>query len=320
MGVVDINIKLKNEISRVRSFNRYYTNVLGLIDQHILKSEFSLSEVRVLHEIEKTENCTSKLLSDTLSMDAGYLSRIIKKFEGYGFLRREKSSSDGRAYNLYITDLGRERMTELNNASSMQIAGLLKPLSELDREFLVGHMAAIEGLLTQGTGIKLGDVSIRADIRPGDIGYITYMHGWIYAEEYGYPPEFEGFVAESLYRFIQSFWPGRDRLWCAEHDGRIVGCVGVASRGERAEFRWLLTDPHYRGIGLGGRLLREAIAFARAAGYKTLCLDAASDLDAALAMFRKAGFTKRGERSNGTWRNGLTEVEMEMKLCGEELK
>lgn len=309
-----MNMKLKTEISLIRSFNRFYTNILGLIDQHILKSEFSLSEVRVLHEIEKTENCTSKMLSDTLYMDMGYLSRIIRKFEKCGFIRKEQSAIDGRAYNLYITDTGRERMTQLNNASSRQIAHLLKPLPEIDCGFLAAHMTAIETLLTEGRNVNPQDITIRTKIRPGDIGYITYLHGYIYQEEYGYSTAFEHYVADSFVQFISQYQPGSNRLWCAEHHGNIIGCIGIAGHSERAQLRWFLVDPHYRGLGLGKRLLQEAIAFSREAGYQTLFLDTTNDLDAAIAMYQKAGFKKCGEKPNDTWRKGLLELEFEMNL------
>lgn len=309
-----MNMKMKTEVALIRRFNRFYTNILGLVDQHILKSEFSLSEVRVLHEIEKTENCTSKLLSDTLFMDMGYLSRIIKKFEKCGYLRKEQSSSDGRAYNLYITEEGRERMTGLNNASSRQIAQLLKPLPEIDRTTLVSSMTGIETLLTEGRSVDPENITIRTEIHSGDIGYITYLHGRLYQEEYGYSTVFEQHVADSFVQFMTGYDPAKDRLWCAEYHGNLVGCIGIASHGERAQLRWFLVDPHYRGFGLGKKLLDEAIRFAREAGYRTIYLDTTNDLDTAISMYQKAGFQKCGEKQNDAWRRGLLELEYEMEL------
>lgn len=309
-----MDMKTKTEIGVIRNFNRFYTNILGLIDQHILKSEFSLSEVRVLHEIEKTENCTSKMLSETLMMDEGYLSRIIKKFEKRGFLRREQSKEDKRAYNLYITDTGRKRMNELNNASSSQIADLIRPLTERERTLLASKMTWIETILSDGKTIRLDDISIRSDIHPGDMGYITYMHGWIYHEEYGYSPAFESYVAESFYQFAKNYRAEKEHLWCAEHNGNIVGCIGIAEHGSRAQLRWFLLDPHYRGIGLGKMLLNEALAFAKNAGYESIYLDTTSDLDTAISMYQKAGFVKTKEKPNDSWRKGLMELEFEMQL------
>lgn len=311
---VNMNMKMKTEIGLIRSFNRFYTNILGLVDQHLLKSEFSLSEVRILHEIEKREYCTSKALADMLSMDTGYLSRIIKKFEGLGFINKERSSDDGRAYNLYITNAGRERMTELNNASSGQIATILSPLPEIDRTHLVGNMTTVETLLTNGNNITLENIEIRTETCPGDVGFITFMHGWIYQEEYGYSTAFEGYVAESFYQFLLNFNAEKDRLWCAEHNGNIVGCIGIVGHGERAQLRWFLTDPHYRNIGLGKKLLNEAISFARKAQYSAIFLDTTEDLDKAISLYQKIGFVKISQKPNDNWRKGLVETRMEMIL------
>lgn len=309
-----MNKNLKHSISIIRSFNRYYTNVLGLLDQHILESDLSLSEVRVLHEIEKTEKCTSKMLSDILCMDAGYLSRILKKFYKMDLLIKEKSSKDGRAQYLYLTSAGKEKMYDLNNSSDEQIAQIIKPLAENDRNCLVQNMTSVETILTNGANIKLEDINIRTDIRPGDIGYITHMHGWIYQEEYEYSIAFEAYVAESFYKFLIKYNPENDRLWCAEHNGNIIGCIGIVGGGESAQLRWFLVAPHYRSIGLGKKLLKEALDFVKVKNYKSVYLDTTNDLDKAISMYKRIGFIKKLEKSNNSWREGLTELEFEMKL------
>lgn len=313
-GYFGMNKNLKNSVSIIRSFNRYYTNVLGLLDQYILESDLSLSEVRVLHEIEKTKQCTSRMLVDILCMDAGYLSRILKKLYEMGLLTKEKSSEDGRAQYLYLTSEGKEKMDDLNNSSDKQIAKMIKPLAEVDRNCLVQNMTSIETILTNGASIKLDDINIRTDVRPGDIGYITYMHGWIYREEYGYSTVFEGYVAESFYKFLLNYNPDNDRLWCAEYNGNIIGCIGIVGHGERAQLRWFLLDPHYRGIGLGRKLLKESLNFAKVKNYKSVYLDTTNDLDKAISMYTRAGFVKKLEKINNSWRENLTELEFEMKL------
>jgi len=309
-----MNKKLKDRVSIIRSFNRYYTNILGLLDQHLLESDLSLSEVRVLHEIEKTEQCTSKMLVDILCIDAGYLSRILKKFYKMGLLTKEKSTEDGRAQYLYLTLEGKEKMDELNNSSDEQIVQIIKPLTEIDKNCLVQNMTSIETILTDSANIKLEDITIRTDIRPGDIGYITYMHGWIYGEEYGYSTAFEGYVAESFQKFLLNYNPDNDRLWCAEHNGNIIGCIGIVDHGERAQLRWFLINPHYRRIGLGKKLLQELLDFAEMKNYRSIYLDTTSDLDKAISMYTRVGFIKKLETANNSWREDLTELEFEMKL------
>ncbi|MEE0775696.1 MAG: MarR family winged helix-turn-helix transcriptional regulator [Bacillota bacterium] len=204
--------KTQNQVSIIRKFNRYYTNILGLLDHHILESDLSLSEVRVLHEINKTEKCTSKMLADILCMNAGYLSRILKRFGNMGLLKKEQSPDDGRALYLHLTDKGKKTMSLLNNRSDEQIEKMIKPLSDIYKEELVKNMTSIETILTDGEEIRNDDISIRTEIKAGDVGYITSMHGWIYKEEYNYTTVFEGYVAKSFCEFLLNYNPLKDRL------------------------------------------------------------------------------------------------------------
>lgn len=305
---------LKRKVDIVRSFNRYYTNVLGLLDKHILESDFSLSEVRILHEIEKTEDCTSKKLAEILCMDSGYLSRILKQFQKYGLIGKRQSCEDGRSQFLYLTQSGKEKMDELNARSDEQICNLIQALSEANKSRLVQDMTSIENVLTAGKNIKSEDITIRYNIKPGDAGYIIYMHGWIYKQEYNYTTAFEGYVAQSFYDFLIRYNADRDRLWVAEHNGEIIGCIGIVGHGDRAQLRWFLLHPNYRCIGLGKRLLNEAIEFCRGKGYKAAYLDTTDDLDKAIGMYTKVGFVKVAEKENHIWTDNLMELEFELNL------
>lgn len=162
--------------------------------------------------------------------------------------------------------------------------------------------------------ISLEDISIRTDLRAGDAGYIIYMHGRIYKEEQNYGRIFEAYVAKTFFDFLLSYDPAKDRVWIAEHEGRIIGCIAIVNRGEKAQLRWVLLEKEYRGIGLGKKLLEQAIAFARDTGYKLLYLETTDDVKRALGMYEKAGFVRVGETPNDTWRENVLELEYEMKL------
>ncbi len=142
-----LKAKLKNEVGSVRAFNRYYTNILGLLDRHILGGPFSLSEVRVLHEIAKTENCTARVLSETLVAGPRYLSRILTSFQKSGLIEKCRSPADGRAQYLTLSPAGRSEIDALDAKSDEQIAGILSPLPEEQREELVRCMKRIEQIL-----------------------------------------------------------------------------------------------------------------------------------------------------------------------------
>ena len=302
------------QVETIRAFNRYYTNVLGLLDQSILESGYSLAEARVLHEIALVQPCTATALSASLSMDAGYLSRVLKRLEDASLLIRERSAADGRASSLRLSSEGERALAELNRRSDEQISELISGLSEGGRRELIRSMTCIETVLTPGTALKPDDICLRTELNPGDAGYITAMHGRIYSEEYGYGVSFEGYVAQSFFEFLRDYDPERDRLWCAEHAGRTIGCIGVKGRGERAQLRWFLLEPEYRGMGLGRRLLQSALDFARERGYESAYLDTTDDLQDALRLYRRAGFETASVKPNTTWRENVMEMEMTMKL------
>jgi N-acetylglutamate synthase-like GNAT family acetyltransferase len=164
---------------------------------------------------------------------------------------------------------------------------------------------------------RAGDapVTLRTSLRPGDIGSLIHLHGVLYAREYGFDPTFEAYVAGPLAEFVRAA-SARERLWIAERDGRIVGCVAIVAAAEQvAQLRWFLVDPGTRGAGLGKRLLHEAIAFARASGYKTIILWTVSALTAAAHLYRAAGFRKVEEKPGHVWGVDVVEERYEMELA-----
>lgn len=309
-----MNYAQKTRIRQIRGFNRFYTNVLGLLDQHILDSSFSLSEVRVLHEIEKTEGCTSRLLAQRLCMDSGYLSRIIRRFEKEGMIVKTRSEEDGRAYLLEVTEEGRRKMQVLNHLSDVQIGALIAPLSESSQQRLADNMLYIEEKLDPDHTFSLKDISVRNEIRSGDAGRIIQMHGTLYHEEYDYTTAFEAYVAASFYEFLLDDPMKKDRIWIAEHHGEIVGCIGIIDRQSRAQLRWFLIHPDYRGIGLGKHLLEQAVAYCREQNFESVYLDTTEDLDTAIALYTRAGFVKVQEKENHSWKENLLELEYELRL------
>lgn len=140
---------IKEDVSLIRRFNRFYTNILGLLEKHILEGSLSLSEVRILHEIEATENCTLKLLTEKLCIDAGYMSRILKQFQEQKFVEKQKSKEDKRSYYLILTEIGRQKLTEMNIRSDKQIYQMIQPLSKYANRKLVQNMTSIERILTK---------------------------------------------------------------------------------------------------------------------------------------------------------------------------
>jgi DNA-binding MarR family transcriptional regulator/GNAT superfamily N-acetyltransferase len=299
----------------VRRFNRFYTNILGLLDQHLLDSEFSLSEARVLYEIGHTENCTAKNLCEDLRIDPGYLSRMIKHFEKHSFTYRVKSANDARLYYLYLTDQGKNTLAKLDQLSNRQIDQMFSRLPEKDQKKLIEGMQTIENVLSEKLGLIKEKVIIRSELKPGDIGFLIHLHGWIYAEECGYNHTFEGYVCRTFYDFLENYNPEKDRFWFAEANGTMIGAIAIVGHSaQKAQLRWFILHPQFRGIGLGSTLLSKAMQYCREKKFQKVFLETTEDQKAAIRMYIKAGFRKVAEHENYTWGKNLVEQTFELNL------
>lgn len=160
----------------------------------------------------------------------------------------------------------------------------------------------------------MSEVTLRTDLRPGDVGSVVHLHGVLYAQEYGFDPTFEAYVAGPLAEFVLRA-SDRERLWLAERGDRLVGCVAmVAAAPQTAQLRWYLVDPSARGFGLGKRLLSEAVVFARDRGYNRIILWTVSQLAAAAHLYRAAGFRKVEEKPGRHWGVDVVEERYELVL------
>jgi ribosomal protein S18 acetylase RimI-like enzyme len=167
--------------------------------------------------------------------------------------------------------------------------------------------------------MTLEPIRLRTDLRPGDIGAIVRLHGLLYAAEYQFDVTFEGYVADGLVQFLAARDPGRDRIWLAEKDNRLVGCIAIVHReASAAQLRWFLVDPEVRGLGLGHRLLDEALRFCRDSGYRTVLLWTVRGLLAATHLYRSAGFQKTAERAISLWGKSLVEERYDLSLDESE--
>lgn len=146
--------------------------------------------------------------------------------------------------------------------------------------------------------VSLEDISIRSELRPGDIGYVTYMHGSLYSKEYGYGLAFESYVAKGLCEFYEQYEPERNRIWACEHNDRIIGFLLLMDRGEAAQLRYFLIEPNYRGIGLGSKLMNLYMDFLQGCGYKTSYLWTTHELSTAASLYKRHGFRLTEEKAS----------------------
>jgi len=282
------NPTLDRHVAAVRHFNRFYTRLIGVLEEGQAASSHSLTELRVLYELAHRDDPVAADLASDLGIDAGYLSRIIKKFARAGFVAKVASATDGRRQRLRLTEEGHAAFAPLERATERQIAALIAPLDGSGQERLVAVMATIEGLLGQG---RAPAPYVLRPHRPGDMGWVVHRQAVLYAREYGWDETFEALVAEIAAKFITDFDPKRERCWIAERDGEILGAVFVvAASDEEAKLRLLYVEPEARGLGIGRRLVEECVRFARDTGYRRLVLWTNDVLVAARRIYQYAGF------------------------------
>jgi N-acetylglutamate synthase-like GNAT family acetyltransferase len=145
---------------------------------------------------------------------------------------------------------------------------------------------------------KLNGITIRTDIRPGDLGLITYLHGVLYADEFNHGLSFESMVAGGLHEFYSTYDPDKERFWIVEDNNKMIGCLALKSRGETAQLRYFIIKPTYRGLGLGNKLLQLFIDFAKARKYKGVYLWTGNELDKARHLYKKSGFKLTEEKAS----------------------
>jgi DNA-binding MarR family transcriptional regulator/GNAT superfamily N-acetyltransferase len=279
----------EQRVAAVRRFNRFYTQKIGVLQEGHLKSPFPLTEVRVLYELAHRAQPTASELGRDLGLDAGYLSRILRRFEKKGFLSRKTSRKDGRQQLLSLTRKGEEAFAPLNARSRAEIATLLGTLAEPEQKRLTKAMDEIESLLGARPETK-APYMLRPH-QPGDIGWVIHRHGVLYAQEYGWDETFEALVAEVAAAFVRNFDPKKERCWIAEKDGEIVGSAFLVKKSPTiAKIRLVYVEPKARGLGIGARLTAECERFARQAGYRKITLWTNSILHAARHIYEKAGF------------------------------
>src|SRR5215475_2796779 len=262
---------LAERVAGVRAFNRFYTRRIGVLQEGLLRSHFSLAEARVLYELAQRARPTASELGQALGLDAGYLSRILAGFASRGLVGRRPSPSDGRRSLLRLTAKGRRAFASLDRRSQGETAALLAPLAADEQGRLVGALRTVERLL--GGVPAANEPYVLRPLRPGDIGWVVHRHAVLYAREYGWDERFEALVAGIAARFIARHDPARERFWIAERDGEVVGSVLLVRQSRTvAKLRLLLVEPAARGHGIGARLVDECVHFARQAGYRKIML------------------------------------------------
>ena len=164
---------------------------------------------------------------------------------------------------------------------------------------------------------SLSTIAIRTGLQPGDMGRITTMHAELYTSEYHFGPQFETYVANGLCEFQDQYNPARSRIWICEHDNRMVGSLVLMDRGEVAQLRYFLIEPHYRGIGLGAKLMTLFMDFLKQCGYQDAYLWTTHELEVATSLYKRFGFKLTEEKESNAFGKPLIEQRYDLLLIAE---
>lgn len=300
------------DIARVRRFNRFYTRLIGALQDRLLESDYNLPEVRVLYELAHQGRASASAIARSLSMDPGYLSRLVGKLSQRGLVVKTGDCDDGRVQWLKLSEPGEEVFAELDARSEAQMRGLLAPLAPSVRSEVIRAAFTLEAALS-GT-MPTGHIVLR-EPAGGELGWVVERHGAIYSQDFGWNDRFEALVAEIVADFAKAHDPRREACWIADLDGHAVGSVFLMRKDDDvAQLRLLLVEPHARGHGVGRLLVEQCIRFAQRKGYAAIELWTNDVLVAARRIYERLGFklvareTHRrfGPRLEGqTWRLDL---------------
>jgi DNA-binding MarR family transcriptional regulator/GNAT superfamily N-acetyltransferase len=283
----------EDPVAAVRAFNRLYTNVIGLLRGSYLSTPYSLTEARLLFELGQRDRTEGSALRRGLDIDAGYLSRILSRFEADQLITREKSGTDARRQVIGLTAAGRELQQSLDTRAAEQIGALLASLGDDAQQQLVASVRQITRILSDAPAPR--SYQFRAP-RPGDMGWVIQHQMAGYHAAYGWDETYEALVARIIADYLDHRDPAREAAWIAEVDGERAGSIFcVRQTGTVAQLRLLWVEPAARGLGLGSKLVEECMRFARSAGYTEMTLWTNSVLADARRIYQRAGFTLRDE-------------------------
>ncbi|MEP9357934.1 helix-turn-helix domain-containing GNAT family N-acetyltransferase [Sphingomonas sp. KR3-1] len=277
---------MEHAVDQFRAFNRAHTRFAAVLAPHYMDTDMGVAEARLLYEIAKRQPVLASELQDLLGLDAGYVSRAVKRFEERGWVSRGRDPSDARQRPIALRPAGQAAFDALDDATRAHNLRQLDSLGPGGGALLGHHLDAARALIEGGRG----DWHIRT-LAPGDMGAIASRQARFYAEHYGWERPMELLLNDVTTGFLRDFQPGREQCWVAERGGEMLGSVMLADGGDGiAKLRLLFVEGHARGLGIGDALVRRCVAFARDAGYRRLELWTHTILTSARRIYAAQGF------------------------------
>jgi len=295
-------------ISGIRKFNRFYLNYQSLFNQHVYDDSLSLTEIRMLYEINKINTCTARVLQEELKLDKGYVSRVLKSFENKNIIYKEKCENDSRVFFLHLTSEGKDIYQSLENKANQQVVKLFEDISLRDQQKLLESMVTIENILTKQHNEDESVVTIRDHYTDDDMEIMIEKQREFYADNYGFDEKFLGYLRSTFEAEIE-------KVWIAEVDEEFAGCIGLVKKDDKtALLRWFIVDTSVRGKGVGTKLIQTLINYCQKTQYEKLSLETVSQLKTARRLYSKFGFELTEANEQFMWGQDLVDEHWELKL------
>lgn len=303
-------------VQAMRRFTRFYTAALGTLEEGLLRGPLSLPEARLLYEVAEADETTATEIAQRLRLDQGYVSRLVSGLGTRKLIRKKDSERDGRQSLIALTAAGRKLFATLDQRSSEQVETMLAPLNDQDRGALIRSMETIEAVLGGAAPAAAKPFVLRTH-RPGDMGWVIWRQGLLYAREYGWDERYEAVAARIVADFVERYEPDRERCWIAERNGEPMGCVFLVrerAAEKTARLRLLHVEAAARGLGLGKALVRQCTEFARQTGYERIVLWTNSVLAAARHLYEAEGYRLEKEEEKENFGKKLMSQTWELRL------
>ena len=278
---------MEDAITAVREFNRFYTRLVGVLDDRFLGAELTLPEARLLFEIIQADRPVAADLQASLGMDAGFMSRLLRRFETRGWVVRERGGKDARRRPIVPTEAGRAMFDLINQRQRAAVTAMLQRLAPQQQRDLIAALGMTTAMLSpaprQGFTIRT--------FRIGDLAMLAARQSILYDEVYGWGRGLELVESEYTTQFLKQFKPGREQCWIAEAEGAMAGSVMLTDESDGlARLRLMYVEPFARGRGIGDALVGTCVAFARERGYDAITLWTHAVLTSARKIYAGHGF------------------------------
>jgi DNA-binding MarR family transcriptional regulator/GNAT superfamily N-acetyltransferase len=303
-------------VQEIRRFNRFYTRLVGLLDEHLPDSELTLLEGRAMYELATGGKRTAADLGRELDVDKAQLSRALRTLQQHKLLKAEVDPEHAKKRLLSLTPAGRVAFSGLEHGTRLRMESVLQPLSGAKRSKLVASLRDVRAMFETKEAVAAAPpVRLRALV-PGDMGWVIHRQAVLYAREYGWDWTYEALIAKILGEFAATFDPVKEDGWIAERAGQILGSIFLmkGDTARVARLRLLYVEPAARGLGIGRWLVDTCIARARELGYRRLSLWTNDVLVAARCIYETSGFRLVQENPHRSFGKDLVGQTWELDL------